>query len=742
GTAFVELALRAGDEVGCGLLEELTLEQPLVLSQGASVAVQVAVEAPDESGRRTVVVHSRPQGAGETDEPWTQHATGLLVSDAADVAEQGVGVWPPEDAEPVDLADVYEHLASRGYGYGPVFRGLRAVWRTGGEVFAELALPTGAQPPATAFGMHPALLDAALHALLLDAGSTELLVPFAWTGVRLHAVGASALRVRLTPGAAGSAAVAAFDEAGSPVLTAEAVTMRAAAAEQFSGAATALRQSLFDVQWISLSPAERGPVAWAELGPDHDLDALIAAGQVPELVVAPVECGGEVHARVGAVLRLIQRFLEAPELVDSRLVVATRHAVPVLAGDEADPTAAAVWGLVRSAQAEHPDRLLLVDLDADGDAAGDAAGVVSAVGSAVVSAVVACGEPQVAVREDRFLAPRLVRSAASALVPPEGVPWRLEKGARGTLESLSLVPAPHTAEELAPGDVRIAMRAGGVNFRDVLNALGMYPGDAGALGNEGAGVVLEVGADVAGVCVGDRVMGLFPRGALGPVAVTDHRLLAPVPRGWSFAEAAAVPTVYLTAVHGLIDLGGLRAGESVLIHAGAGGVGMAAVRLARCLGAEVYATASPGKWGVLRGMGLDDAHIASSRTLDFAEKFPAGMDVVLNSLAGEFVDASVGLLAEGGRFVEMGKTDIRDAAAMPVSYQAFDLFDVDHGRLRDMLADLVGWFDQGELGRLPVRAWDVREAVEAFRFISQARHVGKVVLTIPRELDPDGTVLV
>ncbi|MEU2687154.1 beta-ketoacyl synthase N-terminal-like domain-containing protein, partial [Streptomyces hygroscopicus] len=407
GTAFVELALRAGDEVGCGLLEELTLEQPLVLSGDRSVAVQVTVEAPDETGRRTVVVHSRPQGAGETDEPMTQHATGVLVAGAADVPEQGLGVWPPEGAEPVDLADVYERLASRGYGYGPVFRGLRAVWRTGGgEFFAELALPEGTQPPSTAFGMHPALLDAALHAVLLDTGSDELLVPFAWTGVRLHAVGASALRVRLTPGVAGNVAMAAFDEAGAPVFSAEAVTMRAAVAERFSGAATAVRQSLFDVQWISLPPSERRPVEWAELGPDYDLDALFAAGTVPELVVAPVESGGEVHARLGAVLRLVQRFVEAPELVDARLVLATRHAVPVVAGDEPDPVTAAVWGLVRSAQAEHPGRLLIVDVDVDVVAGGVAD---------VVPVVVGCGEPQVAVRGDRFLVPRLVRSVGSGL---------------------------------------------------------------------------------------------------------------------------------------------------------------------------------------------------------------------------------------------------------------------------------------------------------------------------------------
>jgi NADPH:quinone reductase-like Zn-dependent oxidoreductase len=200
-------------------------------------------------------------------------------------------------------------------------------------------------------------------------------------------------------------------------------------------------------------------------------------------------------------------------------------------------------------------------------------------------------------------------------------------------------------------------------------------------------------------------------------------------------------------------LGGVVAGERVLVHAGAGGVGMAAVQVARFLGAEVFATASPGKWDVLRGLGLDDDHIGSSRDLGFVEVVRAGsggrgVDVVLNSLAGEFVDASLGLLAGGGRFLEMGKTDVRDPVGLPVglsvgvTYRAFDLIEAGPERIGVMLGEVLGLFAAGRVQPLPVRCWDVRQARDAFRYVSQARHVGKVVLTVPRPVDPDGTVVV
>ncbi|MDB1090459.1 zinc-binding dehydrogenase, partial [Streptomyces sp. ACA25] len=261
------------------------------------------------------------------------------------------------------------------------------------------------------------------------------------------------------------------------------------------------------------------------------------------------------------------------------------------------------------------------------------------------------------------------------------------------------------------GEVRVSVRAAGLNFRDVLNVLGMYPGEV-ALGGEAAGVVVEVGPGVSRFVVGDRVLGLFG-GAMGTVAVADERLLVGVPVGWSFVEAAAVPIVFATAFYGLVDLGGVRAGESVLVHAAAGGVGMAAVQIARYVGAEVFATASCGKWGAVRGLGVAEGNVASSRDVGFERVFGErtggrGVDVVLNALAGEFVDASVRLLAPGGRFVEMGKADVRSAeevaAVRPgVSYRAFDLGEAGPERIGEILTEVMSLFAQGVLTLPPIR---------------------------------------
>jgi mycoketide-CoA synthase len=370
-----------------------------------------------------------------------------------------------------------------------------------------------------------------------------------------------------------------------------------------------------------------------------------------------------------------------------------------------------------------------------------------------VVAVIAAGEPQVVVRAGVVYTARLagVVGVGAVLSPPASQSvWRLGITEKGTLENLVLEGFSQAEAPLAAGQVRVAVRAAGVNFRDVLIALGMYPDGDAVMGSEGAGVVLEVGPGVDGVSVGDRVMGLFAQGA-GTVVVTDQRLVVGVPAGWSLMQAAGVSVAFLTAYYALADLAGVRAGQSLLVHAGTGGVGMAAVALARHWGVEVFATASRGKWDTLRRMGLDEDHIGDSRSLEFEGKFlsvtgGAGVDVVLNSLAGEFVDASLRLLPGGGWFMEMGKTDIRDgeviAEAYPgVRYRAFDLFEAGAARIAQMLAELVGLFDRGAIGPLPVRTWDVRRAPAAYRFLSQARHTGKVVLTMPGGLAA-GSVLI
>ncbi|MDL2081924.1 SDR family NAD(P)-dependent oxidoreductase, partial [Streptomyces sp. GXMU-J15] len=602
--------------------------------------------------------------------------------------------------------------------------------RRGEEVFAEVALP--ADQETGAFGLHPALLDAALHPVLfspvLADGRARL--PFAWSGVSLWASGARELRVRMTPAGTDTVSLELADTSGQLVATVEALTLR-------EGALTGAdpnRQNLFQVDWAKV-PAEQSTTA----PPDRPRTGLPAPGETVtgDVLVRVDRPSGDLpeatHALTAHVLDLVRQWLADERFDSARLVVVTHGAVAPGDHNEPDPALAAVWGLVRAARAEAPERFALLDID---DVAESWSAVTSALGS---------GEPELAIREGVVYAPRLGRASTGILTAP-GSAWRLDIAEKGTLEGLALTPVERM--ELGEGQVRVAVRAAGVNFRDVLNALGMYPGDARDFGLEGAGVVTEVGPGVSGLAVGDRVFGMFS-GAFGPMAVADARTIARVPGGWSFAQAASVPVVFLTAYYALRDLGGLRAGERVLVHAAAGGVGMAATQLARHFGAEVFGTASAGKWGALRAAGLDDQHIASSRDTDFEAAFltatdGAGMDVVLDSLAGEFVDASLRLLPRGGRFLEMGKTDIRDPESVPggVLYRAFDLWDAGPDRIGQMLAELVSLFEAGALEPLPVTCWDVRRAPDAFRYLSQARHIGKVVLTVPAPLDPEGTVLV
>ncbi|WP_328869735.1 SDR family NAD(P)-dependent oxidoreductase [Streptomyces sp. NBC_00287] len=761
GTGFVELAIRAGDEVGCGHLAELTLQAPLVLPEQGAVQVQVVVGPPDERGLCELAVYSRLEGS-EHDQPWLRHAEGLLSAESVGQSSD-LTVWPPPGAEQVDASAFYPTAAAAGYGYGPVFHGLRAVWRRGEEVFAEVALPEAEHAAAARFGVHPALLDAALHSIgfgSFGGDPAALRLPFAWTGVSLFAGGAERLRVRIAAAGDDALTVQVADATGAPVAAVDSLVLRTVSADQLAAADAPEADSLFVLDWIPVPvPAVVRAERWAVLGDSvpvpagaashSDLEALIAAvDPVPEVVLwAPPAAGtgspADTARRVTEdVLAFAQEWLADERLADSRLVIVTRGAVST--GRDTDLTdlaTAPAWGLIRSAQSEHPDRFLLLDLTPDDEPAAAAA----------LAAALESGETQIAVRAGTPLAPRLVRpGGGGALVPPAGAAWRLDTADSGTLEGLALLPFPEATEPLTAGQVRVSVRAAGVNFRDVLIGLGMVPGQT-VMGSEGAGVVTEVGPGVTRFAPGDRVLGLMG-GALGPLAVTDERVLAPVPEGWSFEQAASVPVAFLTAYYGLVDLARVQPGETVLVHAGAGGVGMAAIQLARHFGATVLATASPGKWDTLRDLGVDEEHLASSRDLDFAGTFKAatdgsGADIVLNSLAREYIDASLDLLPRGGRFLELGKTDRRDPAQVAedhpgVSYTAYDLADAGADRIGEMLTEILRLFATGALRPLPVTAWDVRRAPEAFRFMSRARHVGKIVLTMPPVLDPEGTVLI
>ncbi|WP_405089292.1 SDR family NAD(P)-dependent oxidoreductase [Micromonospora sp. NBC_01392] len=455
GTAFVELAAHAGDQAGAPVVEELTLLAPLVLPELGSLQIQLTVGERDETGRRPVQLHSRPYRDGSdeilADVAWTCHATGLLAPRGAEPPAFDLGVWPPPGATPVASDSFYAGLEATVFGYGPVFRGLRAAWTRGDEVFAEVALPADHHAEAGRFGLHPALLDGALQAMSIGgflgrmgdgADASVPRLPFAWTGVTLLAAGATALRVRVA--AAGDVGVTfqVADATGAPVLHADSLIMRRVTGDALGAARSGRHESLFQVDWPVL-PVTAGPspvaTGWVVLGDDLALNAaaeaagarvrpdlapesfaeLLAGGEpAPGTLIVPVggagdgagpELAAQARATTHRLLGTLQAWLADDRFADTRLVLVTRGAVATGDPAEVDLRSAPAWGLVRTAQLEHPDRIHLVDLDAD------------PAGATLLAAAIGTGEPQLAVHAGQVRAPRLARVPAGLEPRPGGV---------------------------------------------------------------------------------------------------------------------------------------------------------------------------------------------------------------------------------------------------------------------------------------------------------------------------------
>ncbi|MFJ9210402.1 thioester reductase domain-containing protein, partial [Streptomyces sp. NPDC102264] len=448
--ALVELAVRAGDEFGATVLNEFTVHTPLAVPASGALRLQTGVSPLDAAGNRTVTVHSQTE-----DGPWTEHARGTLGVAAAGTSVQQTA-WPPEAAEEVTPDDLDAPLEAAGLGYGPLFRGTVAAWRRDGEMFAEIRLPE----PTTddGFTLHPALLDAAVRpALLHDVANGSAPHAARWREVRLYATGATVLRVRIGSEAAGGTPVWIADGSGQPVATIGAVASGAVTAERVSAALHRHQDSLFRIGWEPVAlpddSATREPV-WGVLGvgqPDaehfatpDEAGAAVAAGLPLRFVMFRQEWASEmpladgVHHVAERVLRHVQLWLDDDRLVNTPLVVVTSGAVRVVDDEDVtDLAGAAVWGLVRSAQSEHPGRIILFDSDSDTDA--DTLTNAEAEADTDGAAVVASGEPQLALRAGQAYVPRLVRAAqkpgsASPVWDPQGTV--LITGGTGSLGAL------------------------------------------------------------------------------------------------------------------------------------------------------------------------------------------------------------------------------------------------------------------------------------------------------------------
>ncbi len=755
GAAIVELVRAAAEDQRAGAACEVTgmvLMVPLLVTERGSERVQVVLSA---DGSRASV-YSQPANAAPL-ASWTLHATGS-VSQAPEAKPSRVDLAALRRrvTQPVDVARVYASFAEAGLHYGPSFQGLKRMWHGEGEALAELELPHGLDP--SGYGVHPALLDSALQSIvgLVGPESSRAPLPFEFGRFVVHQLGATSVVVhaRLVEPASADGLVADLtlsDAEGNVIAQVSGLHARRAAMTALAqGDAGATVEAFYRLDWRD-TKAPVGPASlagrWAVVstGDDAQAQALVVdlrergasaeqveLAQLGERVADHVVCAWGAAGDCDAALLAAERGLALIHALTRhgnkpRLWWLTRGALAVKPTEPVAVAGSSVWGLGRTLMQEHPElRCTLVDLGREASAS-----------EALAREVLANdNEAQVAWRGQHRLVARLVRVPAASPMPSPGN-YRLQTKLQGTLDSLTLVSAQRRAPEAT--EVEIEVSASGMNFRDVVIALGLYPGDGAELGSECAGVITRVGQEVRGIAVGDAVMALGA-GTFSRFVTVDARAVAPAPKGLSLEQAATVPIAFLTAWYALHDLAALRRGERLVVHAAAGGVGMAAVQLAHWIGAEVLATASPGKWQTVRSLGVN--LVASSRDLSFVEAFRAargGADVVLNSLAGEFVDAGLSLLAPGGRFLELGKTDVRDVATVAtlrpgVAYRAFDLLDAGLDRIQEMFRAVCEGFAAGRFAPLPVRTFAVTEAEAAFRFMAQARHVGKLALKPARGL--------
>jgi acyl transferase domain-containing protein/aryl carrier-like protein len=453
GAVFAEWAAHAAARTGSGRVGELVLEAPMALREGTVLDVRVSVGGAQADGHRAFTVHARPRDASGGE--WTRHATGRLeaTETGRPAAAPAAGrSWPPAGAVGVDLAGVYERLAERGLRYGEGFRGLRALWRLGDELLADLELPGGGTGD-HGFLLHPVLLDAALHAVLAPDREPDPALPFTWQGIETYAPSGRRLRVRVTPSREGgrpgelSVSLAFADGTGRPVASVESLLLKRTTPEKLGRALGERQGELYRLEWpVAEAPAVAGGPGgrWAFLGSDHlgltgmfkragipvdvcpdllALDTLVGSPEPPPEVVV-VTCAGEkdtvdeaVTAASRRALRLVQEWLTDARLAATRLVLVTAGAVAARADEEvSDPAGAAVWGLVRSAQTEHPGRFVLVDIEPGGGGVDQLIGAITS------------GEPQTAVRSGAVREPRLaaVRGRRSAAAAGSG-PWRPDR---------------------------------------------------------------------------------------------------------------------------------------------------------------------------------------------------------------------------------------------------------------------------------------------------------------------------
>ncbi|MBD1912333.1 MULTISPECIES: type I polyketide synthase [unclassified Leptolyngbya] len=799
GTAYVEMAIAAA--------KTLWPDQPITLK---NVTISQPLRLSDAPQTLQTLLNRQAQGAtfqilSGTGDEWTLHCSGELALEPGQAEPIDLPALQrrlmdmqvsPSSRGPrsEEVVQHYQTCQKLGLNYGPSFQGIQQFASHDGEVLGWVKGPINSSVPPEdlrnqshrgEYHIHPALLDACFQMVLavlpeseratyLPVGIDQLQyfhpIPEAvWSYIQLQPLREDKAFVTAT--------VYLLDERGQVLIKVDGLTAQRVEAGALSTSMTPVAEPnpadwLYEVVWqlqplsstTSLSPAQWLLVPGA---PSPLTDALAHAltaqqqtvwtqtGDPATWQMAPkalsniqhvlyLADGGESSPaqalrHTQTVLQLVQKLVAATN--PPRLWIVTQGSQSVSSIDPIDPSASPLWGLGRVIALEHPElRCTRIDLEHDNF---DPAQFFQELTNTPL-------EDQVAFRRGQRYVARLASPIEKPTIATDRLGRQLHISQRGTLENLTWQPVARRAP--AAGEVEIRVRATGLNFRDVLNALGLYPGEAGPLGLECAGTVVQVGEGVADLHVGDAVVAIAPA-SFSDFVTVDARLVAPKPEFLSFAEAATIPVVFLTAYYTLFKVGQLKQGDRVLIHAAAGGVGQAAIQLAQLVGAEIFATASPSKWEFLRSLGIQ--HLYNSRTLEFADQIRAatqgeGVDLILNSLNGDFIPKSLSLLKSGGHFLEIGKAGIwrsqQVAEVRPdVAYTVVDLMEMtqaDPGQIQSLLQDVLRLLQAGKLHPIHHQVLAAKDTIEAFRTMQQGRHLGKLVVTPTFSPRPDGSYLI
>jgi polyketide synthase 5 len=793
--AAAQVALRAGAQAV--EIRDLRFEQALLLEEHTTISASASLSAPG------VLEFSVASDSGDEH---VRRASATLCS-VDDDAPAGYDVVALAAAHPrrVDGEEVRADLARRGLHYGPAFCGLAAVLidDATGSVLAEVGLPSQIRSQHGDYGVHPALLDACFQSVgaspqLQGLDTDTPALPLGVRTLRGYGVLRNArycyARITTVDDTGFDADLDVLDGDGAILLRVHGLRCGTADSPE-AGNNRILRQRLLNIDWQQrdlpepehiaagtwlLISTEDGDPATAALA--GDLKALgaqaitvqwpvndghtapvehlaehLLTGDVTGVVIltAPTTGEGNPALRGGAythrLVGVTQAVLSADTLTP-RVYVVTHGARSVLDADIPNLEQAGARGLIRVIGTEYPHaQLTLIDIDEATDSDRLAAQLLS--GSP---------EDETAWRVNTWYTARMVAAPLGSedrytrLSDPAADGMRLQIRTPGDLQTLELVGFDRTPP--GPGQIEVAVHASSLNFADVLNAMGLFPRIDGVplpeLGGDFAGVVSAVGPDVADHKVGDRVAGVSPNGCWGSFVTCDARLAASLPANLTEQQAAAVGTATATAWYGLHEQAKITADDRVLIHSATGGVGQAAIAIARAAGAQIFATAgSAERRQLLRDMGIE--YVYDSRSTDFADQIRAdtdgyGVDIVLNSLTGAAQRAGFELLAIGGRFVEIGKRDVYGNTRLGMLpfhrnltfyYLDVALMSLSHPkRVGQLLATVFGLVSDGTLPSAEYTTYPLTEAATAIRVMSAAKHTGKLLLDIAAA-EPDDVVL-